>query len=124
MTVAQLQANLTQAICEGYGDYVVWFYDQDGDCVSIDKCYLDDDGDVCLESNEYDNNDYSANELVNILDRYDGDTYIYVYNEDNDVAFDIDEEDEDDYYDDNYDDLWYINDDDELCMDTTYEENE
>ena len=120
MTVAQLQANLRQAIAEGYGNYTVWFYDQDGDGVSIDTFYLDDDGDVCLESNEFDNKDYSAHELVNILERYDGDTYIYVYNEDIDECFDIEEEDDDE----DYDNLWYISDNDELCMDTYYEEEE
>ena len=119
MTVAQLQANLTQAICEGYGNYIVYFYDQDGDRVTIDAFYLDDDGDVCLESNDYDNKDYSANELVNILDRYGGDTYIYIYDEDSDVYFDIDESDDEE----DYDNLWYV-DDDELCMDTTYDEEE
>ena len=70
MNVDQLKANLTQAICEGYGNYIVNFCDQDGDSITIDCVYLDDDGDVCLESNEVDNKDYTVQELIDILDRY------------------------------------------------------
>ena len=40
MNVDQLKANLTQAICEGYGNYIVNFCDQDGDSITIDCVYL------------------------------------------------------------------------------------
>ena len=119
MKVDQLKANLVQAICEGYADYCVNFCDQDGDSVTIDKLYLDSDGDVCLESNEYDNNDFSAQELLDELDRYSDKRDVYVYNDDIDTSFDIDEEDDDD----DYDDLWYIGNDGYLYMDMSYEED-
>lgn len=119
MNVDQLKANLVQAICEGYGNYTVHFSDQDGDYVTIDRVYLDNDGDVCLESNEYDDNDFSAQELLDKLDRYSDKRYVYVYDDDNETSFDIDEEDDDD----DYDDLWYIE-DDCLYIDMSYEEDE
>lgn len=119
MNVDQLKANLTQAICEGYGNYIVNFCDQDGDYVTIDRVYLDNDGDVCLESNEYDDNDFSAQELLDKLDHYSDNRYVYVYDDDNETSFDIDEEDDDD----DYDDLWYIE-DDCLYIDMSYEEEE
>lgn len=120
MNVDQLKANLTQAICEGYGNYIVNFCDQDGDSITIDCVYLDDDGDVCLESNEVDNKDYTVQELIDILDRYRDSRYVYVYDDDYDLDFDIDDEDEDD--DENYDHLWYIE-DDCLYIDTYYSED-
>ena len=119
MKVDQLKANLVQAICEGYADYCVNFCDQDGDSVTIDKLYLDSDGDVCLESNEYDNNDFSAKELLDELDRYSDKRDVYVYNDDIDTSFDIDEED--DYY--AYYYLWYIGNDGSLYIDMSYEED-
>lgn len=120
MNVDQLKANLTQAICEGYGNYIVNFCDQDGDSITIDCVYLDDDGDVCLESNEYDDNDFSAQELLDKLDHYSDKRYVYVYDDDNETSFDIDEEDDDD----DYDDLWYIGNDGYLYIDMSYEEKE
>ena len=120
MKVDQLKANLVQAICEGYEDYEVHFCDQDGDSITIDKVYLDDDGDVCLESNEYDYNEFTAQELLDELDRYSDKRYVYVYNDDNYTSFDIDEEEDDD----DYDDLWYIGDDGCLYIDTYYDEDE
>ncbi len=68
--IEQLKANLAQAICDGYADYVVNFCDQDGDSVTIDCVYLDEDGDVCLESNETDDNNFLVQELLDELDRY------------------------------------------------------
>ncbi len=120
MNVDQLKANLVQAICEGYADYCVNFCDQDGDSMTIDSVYLDDDGDVCLESNEEDNNDFSAQELLDELDHYSDKRYVYVYDDDTDTSFDIDEEDDDD----DYDNLWYIGNDGCLYIDMSYEENE
>ena len=43
MNVDQLKANLVQAICEGYEDSIVNFCDQDGDSITIDQVYLDDE---------------------------------------------------------------------------------
>ena len=82
--------------------------------------HLDDDGDVCLESNEVDNKDYTVQELIDILDRYRDSRYVYVYDDDYDLDFDIDDEDDDD--DENYDHLWYIE-DDCLYIDTYYSED-
>ena len=85
----------------------------------VDRVYLDNDGDVCLESNEYDDNDFSAQELLDELDRYSDKRYVYVYNDDIDTSFDIDEEDDDD----DYDDLWYIGNGGNLYIDMSYEED-
>lgn len=119
MKVDQLKANLVQAICGGYADYEVRFWDQNGDYVTIDQVYLDDDGDVCLESNEYDDNEFSAQELLDELDHYSDKRYVYVYDDDTDTSFDIDEEEDDD----DYDNLWYIGNDGYLYIDMSYEED-
>lgn len=113
MNVAALRRMLRDACQSGYADYSVYFYDQDGDGITIDQCYTDDDGDVCLESNEYDYNEYTAERLCQMLDGYNNGVYVYVYNDDIDQCFDIDEAKD-----------WYIGDDDCLCIDTYYEEDE
>lgn len=120
MNVDQLKANLVQAICEGYEDSIVNFCDQDGDSITIDQVYLDDDGDVCMESNEYDNNDFTVQELLDELDDYSDNSYVYIYDDDYDLNFNIEEEDDED----DYDDLWYIGNDGCLYIDTYYEEDE
>ena len=51
ITIEQLKANLAQAISNGYADYVVHFYDPER-LFSIDKVYLVDATQICLESNE------------------------------------------------------------------------
>ena len=121
MDVEQLKANLAKAIEEGYDNYVVYFMDQDNDAYSIATCYLDDDGDVCLECQDNGDDDYSADELLEQLEQFDDDLYVYIYDVDNDMVLDINEE-ENDY--DPYDDLWYIDDETDLCMDVTYDEED
>ena len=113
MNVAQLRTMLQDAINDGYGDYYVNFCDQDGDTVTINKCYEDDDDDVCLESNEFDTYEYTAEQLLSELEDYNNNTYIYVYDDDNDLNFDIDDDKD-----------WYIGEDDCLTIDTYYEEDD
>ncbi|MCQ2342797.1 MAG: hypothetical protein MJZ75_04825 [Paludibacteraceae bacterium] len=121
MTVSLLKAELQNAITNGYGDYWVHFYDQDGDGVTIDTYYLDNDGDLCLESNEHDDRNYTAKELFAILQKYKHNTYVYIYDDDSDISFDI--EDYDDEGNEDADSLWYIGTNDELCLDTYYDDD-
>ena len=97
---------------EGYGDYVLYFCDQDGDSYTIDYVYCDDDGDCCLQSNNYDDNDFSVNELLEELEPYDYNDYVYVEHDD----------DDDNIIWEQIDGVWYYDDDEEeLTIDMHYE---
>lgn len=114
MNVGTLRYALQSAIDAGYGDYSVNFCDQDGDPITIDNYYEDNDGDVCLESNEYDNNDYTAEQLLSFLEDYNNGQYVYIYDDDCDQDFDIDETHGEDGH------IWYIDKDGNLTIDTYY----
>lgn len=117
MTVGALRFALQSAFNEGYEDYPVYFCDQDGDSITIDNYYEDEDGDLCLESNEYDNNEYSVKQLLSILANFNNGQYVYIYNDDCDQDFDINETHGEDGH------IWYINDDGDLLIDTYYTDN-
>ena len=88
--------------------------DQDGDSYTIDYVYSDDDGDCCLQSNDYDGNDFSVDELLDELFPYDDDDYVYVEHYDSD--------DDDTIVWENIDGVWYYDDDsDELTIDMHYD---
>jgi len=117
MLVEQLEANLEQAVEEGYGEYKLFFCDQDGECFSVDSCYLDDDADLCLEFNE-DGRPLTVQQMYDKLDRYKDDTYAYFYNNAINLAFDIDDEEEDT----DWDQMWY-EDEGAIYLDVTYDED-
>lgn len=118
MNVGALKYALQSAIEAGYDLYQVNFCDQDGDFVTIDNCYEDDDGDICLESNEYDDNDYSVWQLLSFLEEFNNEQYVYVYDDDCDQDFDIDETHGEDGH------IWYIDEDGDLIIDTYYTDDD
>lgn len=117
MTIKQLKANLLKAICEGYADYKFWFIDENHS-FSIDKVYMHEEDGIeiyTLESNETDNKEFSALELLAQIDKFDDDKPVVCLSKDDALGFTIDETLED--YD--YNDLWWIDDDGDLCMGMT-----
>lgn len=109
--IEQLKANLTQAISNGYSD-VVYFY-APGNIFSIDKVYLVDATQICLESNEKSHVKFTAQQLLDELDKYANDCYIYVYIKDENQIYDI----EPDLLDGKgYEHRWYVDKDNCLCI--------
>lgn len=60
-----------------------FFCDDDDDDYTVNHIYLDNDGDVCLESTdtEGDNYDFTANNVLNRLKHYENDKYVYFLEE-------------------------------------------
>ena len=52
MRIKALRKLLHIIVDNGYGDWVVWFCDDDDDDYSVNHIYKDDNGDVCLESTD------------------------------------------------------------------------
>lgn len=79
MTIKALKKLLHLIVDEGYGDWVVWFCDDDDDDYTVNHIYIDDDGDVCLESNnsEGDNYDFTAQNILSRIKKYDNEEYVY-----------------------------------------------
>lgn len=50
MKIKVLKKMLYKICCEGYADWEVYFCDEEGDSYTVNHIYVDDDGDVCLES--------------------------------------------------------------------------
>lgn len=113
--IEQLKANLAQAISNGYADYVVHFYDPER-LFSIDKVYLVDATQICLESNEQSHVKFTAQQLWNELDKYANDCYIYVYIKEEDQIYDIDPDFRDDK---GYEHRWYVDEDNCFCIDVS-----
>lgn len=111
--IEQLKANLTQAISNGYADYVVYFCAPEN-LFSIDKVYLVDATQICLESNENSPVKFTTQQLLDELDKYANDCYIYVYVKDEDQIYDIDPDMLDGK---GYDHCWYVDEDNCLCID-------
>lgn len=84
----------------------IYFYDQDGDCYTITDCYLDSDGDICLEAGE--GTDMDASGMLFWLDGHPGNTYVYINCVFDDIICDIEDE-------------WYVDDDDDVCIDIYYQ---
>lgn len=113
ITIEQLKANLAQAISNGYADYVVHFYDPER-LFSIDKVYLVDATQICLESNEKSHVKFTAQQLWNELDKYANDCYVYVYDNAEAQIYDI----EPDLWEGKgYDHRWYVDEDNCFCID-------
>lgn len=79
MRIKALKKLLHIIIDEGYGDWIVWFCDDDNDDYSVNHIYIDDDGDVCLESTdqEGDNYDFTAQNILSRIKKYDNEEYVY-----------------------------------------------
>lgn len=104
MRIKALRYLLHVIIDEGYGDWKVYFCDNDNDDYTVDRIYKDCNGDVCLESNDLTySQDYTANQILSLIKEFDREDYVYfkeVY----------EDGDENDYY---IISNWYIGDDQE-----------
>lgn len=67
----------------GYGDWTLFMCDDDDDDYTINHIYVDDDGDICLKSTdaEGDNYDFTANDVLRRIKKYDNEGYVYFLEE-------------------------------------------
>ena len=75
---------LLHDICDsGYQDWIVYFCDDDNDDYTVNHIYVDDDGNICLESTdmEGDNYDLTAEDIYNEIECYDNEDYVYFLEE-------------------------------------------
>lgn len=105
MTVGELKQFLNNISESGYGDWIVNMCDDDDDDFIINHIYVDDDGDLCLESadGEWGTYDFTCDNVLNRINKYSDDMYIYFleeYENESSYAYDIDDE-------------WYIGTDDD-----------
>lgn len=105
MKLRKLKYYLKGMYSEGIENMIVYFSDQDSDYYTITDIYMDEDGDVCLEAGE--GYDHSQSDIFNELRGLPGDAYVYVYDPDNDIFFDIEGG-------------WYYDDDSDPVMDIVY----
>ena len=110
--IEQLKANLAQAISNGYADYVVYFCDPEN-IFSINKVSLVDSTQIRLESCESEHIKFTAQQLLNELDKFANDCYVCVYDNAEAQIYDI----EPDLLEGKgYDHLWEVDDNDCLCI--------
>ena len=64
-------------------DWIVYFCDDDDDDYTVNHIYVDDDGDICLESTdmEGDNYDMTAEDILKKIEGFDNDEYVYFLEE-------------------------------------------
>lgn len=75
---------LLHTICDdGYGEWKLFLCDDDDDDYSVNHIFIDDDGDVCLQSTdtEGDNYDFTVEDILARLKRFDNDKYVYFQEE-------------------------------------------
>lgn len=94
MKIKALKKLLHTIIDEGYGDWKVYFCDDDDDDYTVNHIYLDDDGDICLQSTDTESEtyDFTANNILNRLKKYDNESYVYfdeVYYDGSYCSYDI-----------------------------------
>lgn len=106
MTVRRLRYYLNSMCNHGHSSEMLYFVDEDGDWQTIESVYIDDEGDVILDSEGDDDYYDSVGMLLDRLYEYDGDDYVYICDCDGDYA--------------NIEGGWYFDDDDDLCMDVEY----
>lgn len=112
MKIRRLRSWLEDIQEEGYGSAVLNFSDQDSDYYTVNDVYIDDDGDVCLQSSCGD--DLTVDELVAEIADCDDDTYVYfehLYWDDSNLICDIEGG-------------WYTDDDGDLTMDVVYHDDD
>ncbi len=71
---------LLHIICdEGYGDWVLYFCDDDDDDYTVNHIYVDDEDDICLKSTDMEGNnyDFTAQNVLSRIKKYDNSTYVY-----------------------------------------------
>lgn len=119
MDVSDLIDILKDICKDRYGDWLVYFCDDDDDDYTVNSVYVDDDNDICIESTDYEDDmpEFTAEELLEELKEYDGDTYVYFREEYEDGS----------WYDYEIDDNWYIgtdNDGEDILNIDCYDDNE
>lgn len=85
MKISTLKRLLYEICNNGYADWIPWFCDEEDDDYSVNHIYVDNEGDVCIESSDawYKSNNYDFT-VANILHRlknYDPDSYVYFLEE-------------------------------------------
>lgn len=94
MNVKTLKKMLRQICDAGYAEWIPRFYPPDGGHYSINHIYIDDDGDICLQSSDYDDDPYQYT-VWNILKRLNTHypkSYVYLeeeYDDESTDAWDI-----------------------------------
>jgi hypothetical protein len=84
MKIRTLKKLLHKICYEGYSDWTPWFCDEEEDIYTVNHIYVDDDGDVCLESTdmEGDNNyDFTTADILHRLKKYDPNGIVYFLEE-------------------------------------------
>ena len=115
MKIRRLRQLLYEMKNDGYDDWTVYFCDQDGDSYTIDYICCDDDNDCCLQSNSNYRGDLTVDEILNELEAYDEEDFVYVEHVD---------EDDNVYTWLNIDGIWYYcEDNSELTIDMHYDKN-
>ena len=83
MKIKALKKLLHTIVENGYGEWVVYFCDDDEDDYTVNHIYIDNDGDICLQSTdtEGDNYDFTAQNVLSRIKRYDNEKYVYFQEE-------------------------------------------
>lgn len=83
MKVGTLKKKLYKMCCDGFADYCLRFDPRDDGEYSINHIYVDDDGDVCLESTDMENDtyDFTVANILHRLKNYSPDDYVYFMEE-------------------------------------------
>lgn len=83
MKIKALKKLLYDICNSGYNDWIVYFCDDDDDDYSVNHIYVDDDGDICLESTdmEEDNYEFSPEDILNEIECYNDEDYVYFLEE-------------------------------------------
>lgn len=112
MKIKRLRMWLEDIQEEGYGSAVLYFSDQDEDCYTVNYVYIDDDGDVCLQS--FGGDDLTVDELLDQISDCGNNTYVYFerqYWDDSPLICDIEGD-------------WYTDDYGDVVMDVVYHDDD
>lgn len=98
MNIGTLIEILQNMCYNGYSEWILWFCDEEGDEYSVNHIYVDDEGDICIESTDMEgdgNYEFTVEDILHRLNEYDPDSYVYFLEEFEDggtYACDIDED--------------------------------
>ena len=84
MKIKALKKLLYNIRDNGYGDWIVYFCDDDDDDYTVNHIYVDNDGDICLESTDMEgdgNYDFTVNDILRRIRKYDNENYVYFLEE-------------------------------------------
>lgn len=84
MKIRALKKLLYNIRNNGYGDWTVYFCDDDDDDYTVNHIYVDNDGDICLESTDMEgdgNYDFTVNDILRRIKKYDNENYVYFLEE-------------------------------------------